>query len=124
MGTDALRSSLTRRPRIRQLWPFLPTAPNLVTGPAGLHDRCEAGPGVGAGWQVEQERGEGWTQDRQQESAKAGPYREGKALTLHPATLKGCGLRRGAMRSALHFETLLAGVRGADQREAGGPRRG
>lgn len=47
MGTDALRSSLTRRPRIRQLWPFLPTAPNLVTGPAGLHDRCEAGPGVG-----------------------------------------------------------------------------
>lgn len=47
MGTDALRSSLTRRPRIRQLWPFLPTAPNLVTGPAGLHDRCEAGPRVG-----------------------------------------------------------------------------
>ena len=30
----------------------------------------------------------------------------------------------GVMRSVLHFKTLLAGVRGADWREAKGPRQG
>lgn len=63
---------------------FTPSPSVLV-----LDKGTRAGPG---GWHVEQECGEGWTWDRQQESAKARPCWEGKVFTLYPATVKGCGL--------------------------------